>query len=176
MPKINNTHKSSRIQEHIEKMERGEEVEAKKDKTLLNEKQQQALTDALAYQKELKKTHKRPNSQADKVAIGWKEIREVRLEIYRQALNDLQDSAVDDYKELLHKEKIRSAKVFMDAWSKAGKEGKTQWQSISAGNIALTRAGLGKPEPSGLTKRDKETRDMEEAILKQVKAIKKKAK
>ena len=176
MPKINNTHKSSRIQEHVETMERGEEVEAKKDKTLLTEKQQQTLTDALEHQKELKKTHKRPKSQADKDAIGWKEIREVRLDIYRQALNDLQDSAVDDYKELLQKEKVRSAKVFMDAWSKAGKEGKTQWQSVSAGNIALTRAGLGKPKPSGLTKRDKEIGDMEEVILKQVKASKKRAK
>jgi hypothetical protein len=172
MPKINNTHKSSRIQEHIAKIERGEEVEAKKDKTLLTEEQQQALTDALAHQKQLKKTHKRPKTQSDKDAIGWKEIREVRLEIYREALNDLQDSAVDDFKELLHKEKVRSARVFMDAWSKAGKEGKTQWQAVSAGNIALTRAGLGKPKPSGLAKRDKEIRDMEEAILKQAKVTK----
>jgi hypothetical protein len=176
MPKINNTHKLSRIQEHVEKMECGEEVEVKKDGTLLTQKQQQALKDALAHQRQLKKNHKRPKTQAEKDAIGWKEIREVRLEIYRQALKDLENSAVDDYKELLHKEKVRSAKVFMDAWTKAGKEGKNEWQSISAGNIALTRAGLGKPESSELTKRDKEIAEMEEALLKEIKVSKKKTK
>ena len=50
MPKLNNTHLPGRIQEHIAKMERGEEVEAKKDKTLLNEQQQNDLKEALAQQ------------------------------------------------------------------------------------------------------------------------------
>jgi hypothetical protein len=38
-------------------MERGEEVEAKKDRTLLNKTQQQALKDALSKQQQLKKKH-----------------------------------------------------------------------------------------------------------------------
>ena len=50
MPKLNNTHLPERIQEHIAKMERGEEVEAKKDKTLLNEQKQKQLKEALAQQ------------------------------------------------------------------------------------------------------------------------------
>jgi len=54
MPKLNNTHLPERIQEHIAKMERGEEVEAKKDKTLLNEQQQKELKEALAKQQQLK--------------------------------------------------------------------------------------------------------------------------
>ena len=56
MPKLNNTHLPQRIQEHIEKMERGEEVEAKKDKTLLNLTHQQLLKDLLAHQQQLKKS------------------------------------------------------------------------------------------------------------------------
>ena len=72
MPKLNNTHLPKRIQEHIEKMEGGEEVEAKKDKTLLNDAQRQQLKDALGHQQQLKKNHKRPKTQEEKDKIGWK--------------------------------------------------------------------------------------------------------
>ena len=46
MPKLNATHLPERLKEAIEQLERGEEVEAKKNKTLLNAEQQQALEDA----------------------------------------------------------------------------------------------------------------------------------
>ena len=166
MPKLNNTHLPERIQEHIKKMERGEEVEAKKDKTLLNEQQQKELKEALAHQQQLKKTHKRPKTQEEKDAIGWKEIREVRLEIYKQALEELNANVVDDIRELQRQREIQAAKIFMEAWSKAGKEGKFGNSAISAGNIALTRAHFGIPQSSMLTKRDREIRASEEAILK----------
>lgn len=167
MPKLNNTHLPERIQEHIEKMERGEEVEAKKDKTLLNEQQQKELKEALAHQQHLKKTHKRPKTQEEKDAIGWKEIREVRLEIYRQALEQLNANVVDDIRELQRQREAKAARVFMDAWSKAGKEGKVGNSAISAGNIALTRAGFTPQGSIGLTKRDREIRAFEEEFLKQ---------
>jgi hypothetical protein len=167
MPKLNNTHLPERIQEHIAKMERGEEVEAKKDKTLLNEQQQKELKEALAHQQQLKKTHKRPKTQEEKDAIGWKEIRDVRLGIYKQALEELSANVVDDIKELQRQREAKAARVFMDAWSKAGKEGKVGNSALSAGNIALTRAGFGIPQSSMLTKRDREIRALEEGLLKQ---------
>jgi len=167
MPKLNNTHLSERIQEHITKMERGEEVEAKKDKTLLNEQLQKELKEALAQQQQLKKTHKRPKTQEEKDAIGWKEIREVRLEIYRQALEQLSANVVDDIRELQRQREARAARVFMEAWSKAGKEGKVGSSAISAGNIALTRAGFTPQGHFGLTKRDREIKAFEEEFLKQ---------
>lgn len=167
MPKLNNTHLPERIQEHIVKMERGEEVEAKKDKTLLNEQQQKELKEALAQQQQLKKTHKRPKTQEEKDAIGWKEIRDVRLGIYKHALEELSANIVDDIKELQRQREAKAARVFMDAWSKAGKEGKVGNSALSAGNIALTRAGFGIPQSSMLTKRDREIRALEEGLLKQ---------
>lgn len=170
MPKLNNTHLPQRIQEHIEKMERGEEVEAKKDKTLLSALQQQALKDALKAQKVLKKTHKRPKSQEEKDKIGWKEIREVRLEIYRQALNELKKNAVADIRELQRRREAKANRVFMDAWSKAIKEGKRGASAESVGNIALTRAGFSPKCSVGLSKRDREIRDMEDALRKQFEA------
>lgn len=170
MPKLNATHLPQRIQEHIKKMERGEEVEAKKDKTLLNATQHQALKDALEAQKVLKKTHKRPKSQAEKDMIGWKEIREVRLEIYRQALNELKKNAVSDIEELQRQREAKANRVFMDAWSEAVKEGKQGLSAMSVGNIALTRAGFTPSRSTGLSKRDKEVRDMEDALRKQFEA------
>jgi hypothetical protein len=169
MPKLNNTHLPERVQEHIAKMERGEEVEAKKDKTLLNEQQQKQLKEVLAQQQQLKKTHKRPKTQEEKDAIGWKEIRDVRLGIYKQALEELSANVVDDIKELQRQREAKAARLFMDAWSKAGKEGKVGNSALSAGNIALTRAGFGFSQSSMLTKRDREIRALEEGLLKQLK-------
>jgi hypothetical protein len=166
VPKINNTHIAERIAEHIERMEHGLEVESKKDKTLLNETQQQALKNALGYQRQLKKNNKRPKTQAEKDAMGWKEIRDVRLEIYKQALEQLNANVVDDIKELQRQREAKAARVFMDAWSKAGKEGKRGASAESAGNIALARAGFTPKGSIGLTKRDREIRASEEAILK----------
>jgi hypothetical protein len=167
MPKLNNTHLPERIQEHIAKMERGEEVEAKKDKTLLNDQQQKELKEALAQQQQLKKTHKRPKTQKEKDAIGWKEIRDVRLGIYKQALKELKNNVVVEITKLQRQREAKAARVFMDAWSKAIDEGKSEFSAKSAGYIAQTRAGFGRPQSTGLTKRDREIRALEEGMLKQ---------
>ena len=170
MPKLNNTHLPQRIQEHIEKMEGGEEVEAKKDKTLLNDAQRQQLKDALGHQQQLKKNHKRPKTQEEKDKIGWKEIREVRLEIYRQALQQLNQNVVADIKELQRQREAKANRVYMDAWSDAIKEGKHGASAQSVGNIALTRAGFTPSHRVGLSKRDREINAMEDALLKQFEA------
>lgn len=170
MPKLNNTHLPQRIQEHIEKMERGEEVEAKKDKTLLNDAQRKQLKDALGHQQQLKKNHKRPKTQEEKDKLGWKEIREVRLEIYRRALQQLNQNVVADIKELQRQREAKANREYMDAWSKAIKEGKRGASAQSVGNIALTRAGFSPKHSVGLSKRDREIRDMEDALLKQFEA------
>jgi hypothetical protein len=165
MPKINNTHIAERIQELIDKMESGEEFETKKDKTLLDEVQQQALKDALAHQQQLKKTHKRPKTQAEKDAIGWKDIREVRIEFYKKVLEDLKGNVLDDIRELQRQRELKAAKIYLDAYFKA-EDGNSR---ESAGNIALTRAGFHTGNPR-TEKRDKEVWDMEEAIKKQLEA------
>lgn len=168
MPKLNATHLPERLQEHIAKMRRGEEVEAKKDKTLLSDKWQQALKDALQAQKVLKKSHQRPKTQAEKDALGWKEIREVRLAIYELALRELNDEMLYHMRQLKSEREAKAARVFMDAWSQAGKDGKDSLATKVAGNIALTRAGFGRPRRMGLTRRDRDVQQMEEDILKQL--------
>lgn len=163
MPKLNTIHLPSRLQEHIEKMERGEEVEAKKDKTLLNKAQQQVLKDALLKQQQLKKKHKRPKTQEDKDKIGWKEIREVRLEIYKKALADISDNLVDVYEKELADTEVKAARIFLDAYFNA-KEGTNKW---SAGNIALRRNGFNRIDGQSYSysnKRDREVKEMEDSM------------
>ena len=166
-PKLYALHLQQRIREHLEKLQRGQEVEARKDKTLLNLQQQQSLKDALEAQKALKRQHNRPKTDLEKRAIGWKEIRQVRLEIYTQALAQLQDNLVEDIHKMQGSREIKAAKVFMEAWSKAGKEGKGSLSAISEGNIALTRAGF---KPKGhrvLSIRDKEIHQLEAVLMAQ---------
>ena len=86
MPKLNAEQLMERIQKRIHQLELGEEIAAKDIKALLNAEQQQQLVDALAAQVELKK-NKRARTDAEKQALGWKSIREVRLDVLRAALS-----------------------------------------------------------------------------------------
>jgi len=165
-PKLNAIHLQERIQDHIAKMQRGEEVEARKDKTLLNQHQQQSLKDALEAQKALKQLHKRPKSDQEKQALGWKEISQVRLEIYSQALEQLQANSSENIRHLQEKREIKAAKIFMEALSKAGKQGQNHSSAITQGNIAMTRAGF-KPRGSRIiSKRDLEMQQIEAELMK----------
>ena len=166
MPKLNATHIPERLREAIEQLERGEEVEAKKNKTLLNLKQQKALDDAWTEQQALRKKHKPPKTEEEKQKLGWKDKREVRIEIYKQALQDADDNAVEDIKELQKQREANANRIYMDAWSKSVSEGKGRTQAISAGNIALVKAGFGRPV-AVVNERDKEIRKLEQQILEQ---------
>ena len=125
MPKLNATHLPGRIQEVIEQLERGEEVEAKKNKTLLSDEQQKALDDAWAKQQALRKKHKPPKTEEEKIKLGWKDKREVRIEIYRQAIEEADGGMLDGIKNLQADKELKAAKVFMDAWSNALDDGKS---------------------------------------------------
>ena len=169
MPKLNATHLPERIQEHITQMESGDEYEAKKDKTLLTDEQRKAFDDAWVIQQVLRKTHKPPKTEEEKQRIGWKTIREVRIEIYKQALKQLQANAVDDIKELQKQREAKANRVFMDAWSEAVRQGKQGLSAESAGNIALQRARF-TVENVRTTKRDKEVWALEEELKKRFEA------
>ncbi|WP_445779287.1 hypothetical protein [Shewanella sp.] len=78
MPKLNTEQLMERLERRIHKLELGEEIAAKDIKALLSSEQQQQLVDALAAQVALKK-NKRACTDAEKQALGWKSIREVRV-------------------------------------------------------------------------------------------------
>lgn len=164
MPKLSPIQKLSRIQEVIEQLERGEEVEAKKNKALLDDELLEAYEIAKENQRKIRDQYKQPKTQEEKDRIGWKSPREVRIKIYKQALNALSANAVNDIKELQKQREAKANRIYMDAWSKSVGDGKARTQAVSAGNIALVRAGFGRPVPMAES-RDKEIRKLERHIL-----------
>lgn len=147
-------------------MERGEEVEAKKDKTLLNKEQQQALKDAWELQQDLRAIHKPPKTEEKKKLLGWKTKTEVRIEIYKQALAELEEDIYDIHLKQLAKEQAKATKAYLGGYFGA-KEGQDK---DSAGRIAVTRAGFFGSGNGAISKRDREVWAMEEKLRKQFEA------
>ena len=166
MPKLNITHLPQRLKERLEKLERGEEVDKKDIKALLDDEQIERMEQAWSKQQALRKIHKPPKTSEEANKIGWKTIREVRIEIYKQAIEEAEGGLLDGIRKLQADSETKAARIFMDAWSKALDEGKSSWSAQSSGNIALTRAGLRQGEVVA-SKRDKEVWAMEDALRKQ---------
>jgi hypothetical protein len=163
MPKLNATHLAERLKVAIEQLEHGEEVEAKKNKTLLNTEQQKKLKDAWNKQLELRDKHKPPKTEEEKIKIGWKEKRDVRIEIYKQAFAEFKENIFDIQLKQLAKEQMKATKAYMVGYMNA----KGMQDKESAGRIAVRRAGF-TPNSSIESLRDKEVRKMEEALVKQL--------
>jgi len=162
MPKLNITHLSERLKERLEKLERGEEVSKKDIEALLDDKQIKQLNKLLGEQESLRQIHKRPKTKEEERAIGWKTKLEVRIEIYKQAIEEAIDRVAVGIRKLQEERETKAARIYLDAYFKA-KQGADK---ASAGNIALTRAGFNKPSQKN-TKRDKEVWVTEEALRKQ---------
>lgn len=162
MPKLNATHIPERLREAIEQLERGEEVHPRKNGTLLTEEQQKSLTDAWAKQLILRDKHRPPKTKEDKQRIGWKSPREVRIEIYKQALADLEGDFLNIQLKQLAREQAQATRAYLKGYF-----GATDGQNKdSAGRIAVRQAGF-TPNSGGsaVTGRDKEIRKLERQIL-----------
>ena len=165
MPKLNITHLPARLKERLEKLERGEEVAIKDIKALLEDEQIERMEKAWAEQEALRKTHKRPKTKEVANAIGWKTKLEIRIEAYKQAIQETESSLVDGIKKLQNERETKAAKIYLDAYFNAPEGNSKQ----SAGNIALTRAGFLSGEQR-TTKRDKEVWGLEEELKRQLEA------
>ncbi len=166
MPKLNDTHLPERIKEAIKQLEAGVEVEAKKNKTLLNAQQQKALEDAWLIQQALREQHKPPKTEEEKKKIGWKDKREVRIDIYKQALADLEENIFDIHLKQLDKEQAKATKAYLKGYF-----GATERQDKdSAGKIEVQRAGFKVSNGRSMSKRDLEVRRIEEELLKRFEA------
>jgi hypothetical protein len=166
MPKLNDTHLPERLKEAIKQLEEGKEVEAKKNKTLLNANQQKELDDAWTKQQALRKQHKPPKTEAEKMKIGWKDKREVRIDIYKQALADLEENVFDIHLKQLDKEQAKATKAYLKGYfGSTGRQDKD-----SAGKIEVQRAGFKVSNGRSMSKRDLEVRRIEEELLKRFEA------
>ena len=171
MPKLNTEQLMERIQKRIHQLELGEEVAAKDIKALLNAEQQQ-LKNALAAQVELKKIQ-RARTDEEKQALGWKSIREVRLDVLRAALNAANDGLLADYERRLKEKEVRQANIYLREYFAARADGKEQYAAQGAANNALTRAALPRvdgQDVSSISKRDREVFAVEEELKRRIRS------
>jgi hypothetical protein len=141
MPKLDGTHLVERLIKRIAELEAGNEVAAKDIRALLNDGQQKDLANAWGLQEKLRlKT--RARTEEEKAALGWKTKREVRIEIYKQALKDAMRGELDAWKKKLRDAEIRQGRIYFDALNEAEKAGKDKQAAKNFANNELTRAGL----------------------------------
>ena len=172
MPKLNTEQLMERIQKRIHQLELGEEIAAKDIKALLNAEQQQQLADALAAQVELKKIQ-RARTDEEKQALGWKSIREVRLDVLRAALNAANDGLLADYERRLKEKEVRQANIYLSEYFAARADGKEQYAAQGAANNALTRAALPRvdgQDVNSMSKRDREVFAVEAQLKERIRS------
>ena len=98
--------------------------------------------------------------------FGWLTKRDIRLRLLRDTLNELNDGLLAELEREQFERQVREARVFMDAFVKAKDSGK---DAYSEANTALQRNGFRRLDTQysrGSNRRDREVREMEEALLK----------
>jgi hypothetical protein len=169
MPKVDDIQKIQKLNQQLADLKSDKEVEARKMKAVLNTAQQKAIKDKWDAQLKLRDEVK-ARTKEQQQAAGYKSKREVQIEVYEEAINDL-DPIKAFEKKLLDLE-VRQMRIYMDSISEALKEGKTNEQAKSIANNNLTRAGLARMDRQRvnqhLNKRDKEVFELEEQLKKQL--------
>ncbi len=161
-----------RLERRIHQLELGEEIAVKDIKALLSAEQQQQLVDALAAQVALKK-NKRARTDAEKQALGWKSIREVRLDVLRSALKAANDDLLADYERRLNEKEVRQANIYLREYSEARKANKDIFAAQGAANNALTRAALPRideQDVNSMSKRDGEVFALEAQLKERIRS------
>jgi len=169
MPKLDGTHILERLTKRIDQLEAGDEIADKEIRSLLNDAQRAELDNAWDQQQQLRK-NKRARTEQEQQALGWKSKRQVRIEVLKTALTNAWNGIEAEFERLQEQAEIRGAKIYFDTLNQALKDGKDKQVAEKLANNAMTRAGLRRMdgqviEQQGLTKRDREIRAMEDAIL-----------
>ena len=173
MPKLEIEHLIQKLQKRTKQLENGKLLEARDINVLLNVKQLNDLKNYWSKQQALRKTHKTPITEQDKKRIGWKTIREVRLDILNKALVDANDSLLGSFEKRLKALEVKRDKIYMKEVNKNIKDGVDKTTATLRANNELTRHGLQKIDRTrnnklGFSKRDREIREMEDDLRKRV--------
>ena len=169
MPKLEIEHLIQKLQKRTKQLENGKLLEARDINVLLNVKQLNDLKNYWSKQQALRKTHKTPTTEQDKKRIGWKTIREVRLDILNKALVDANDSLLGSFEKRLKALEVKRDKIYMKEINKNIKDGVDKATAALRANNELSRHGLQKIDRMqnnklGFSKRDREMREMEDDL------------
>jgi hypothetical protein len=164
MPKLNHFQITARLEARLAELESGVEIEARDIKVLLTDEQNELLDRLWDEQQLIRTTHK-TKAKAEADGLVWKTKKEIRIDVYKQAIAEANNSALDEILKEQHASEVRAAKIFMDAYCEALDKEK---DGMVAGNIALVRNGFKRIDNEtrrlGLNERDKEILAMENAI------------
>lgn len=166
MPELDDTHTGQRLQKRIAELEAGCEIAKRDVYAVLNEQQQQELESELAAQQALKRQG-RARTDEEKKALGWKTIREVRVEVLKRALAQAETEELDALKKKRRDAEIRQSSIYLEAYFEARKAGKTERVARTWANNELTRAGLSRTDGQVVgdrNARDKAVRELEEEL------------
>lgn len=167
MPELDDTHATRRLQRRISELEAGDEIAKRDIYAVLNEQQQQELESELEAQQALKKQG-RARTDEEKRALGWKSIREVRIEALKRALVQAETGELDALRKKQRDTEVRRARIYMQAFGEAMKAGKAVDTAHTWANNELTRAGLIRMDGRVVgdrSARDKAVRELEEGLL-----------
>jgi hypothetical protein len=170
MPKLDGTHLPQRLAERLADLKGDKEVAARDIKALLSEEQIAAMDKAWTEQQELRKV-KRARTKEEEQELGWKTKREIYIEAYENAFNEASDGVLEEFERLQLEATKRQMRIYFEKLNEALKEGKQKRVAENLANNALIQAGLRRMDgqkigTEGLTRRDREIREMEEAIMK----------
>ena len=170
MPKLDGTHLPQRLAERLADLKADKEVAARDVKALLSDEQIAAMDAAWAEQQALRKV-KRARTKEEERELGWKTKREIYIEAYEKAFNEASDGVLKELERLQLEATKRQMRIYFTTLNEALKEGKEKRVAENLANNALTRAGLRRMDgqmvgTEGLSRRDREIREMEDAILK----------
>ena len=171
MPKLDLTHIAERLKARLADLKDGKEVAAREVRALLNDEQLTAMDKAWVEQLELRK-NSTARTKEEKKAQGWKKIREIYIAAYEIALIEATELQVDAWEKKQRDAEIRQAKIYMDSYSKAIKDGKDNTTAKNIANNDLTRAGLKRLDGEvvgHINKRNREVNAMEDALREQLK-------
>jgi hypothetical protein len=172
MPKLDGTHLPSRLVSRLDELKAGKEVAARDIRALLTDEQIEEMDAAWAAQQELRKK-KRARTKEEEQALGWKTKRDIYIEAYERALKAATEDELAAVEKRMFKAEVRQARVFLDAFFAKRDEGREWASAWDFANNELTRAGLNRLDRRGVrteNKRDKEVREIEAQLLKQIEA------
>ena len=168
MPKLDGTHLPQRLAERLADLKADKEVALRDVKALLSDEQNSAIDMAWAEQQALRKV-KRARTKEEERELGWKTKREIYIDAYEKAFKEAKDGVLKELERLQREAVKRQMRIYFETRDKALKEGKEKRVAENLANNALTRSKLNrldglKIETEGLTRRDREIREMEDAL------------
>jgi hypothetical protein len=170
MPKIDGTQVGERLQVWLDKLLRGEAVAPRDLRGLLSQEQEAAIDAAWAEQQNLRSKMKKPKTVQEQIEVGWKEKRDIHIQVLQRACAQAKTEELEAWNKRMHDADVRQGRVFFDELGAGLDAGADMQTAKTRANNALTRAGLRRLDGQqigmqGLTKRDREIRAMEDAIL-----------